>query len=140
MVYCSNTLLAQRYHLSYIILTPSNIPKISMYKWSNFLQDYSEQVFLYIVIHAGGAIMTVATDRMQQWARIDASLGLPCLRNPNKFILPILINGGIPNIGEEDESGKTADKEAQIVWQEPVAQEKAKAKTETADALVTRKN
>ena len=106
----------------------------------------AEDVYLAIaslvvgIVHAGGAIMPVATDRMQQWARTDASLGLPWLRNPKNLILPILIDGGIPNIGEEDESGKTADEEAQIIWQEPVAQEKAKAKTETADALVTRKN
>ena len=134
----SNTLLAQRNHLSYMILTPSNIPKTSLYKWSNFLQDYPEQVFLYIVVHAGGAIMTVAADRMQQWARIDTSLGLLCPYNPNQFILPILIDGGIPDIGEEAESRKTAGKETQALWQEPITQTKANAK-ETADAPVTRK-
>ncbi|KAL9067727.1 MAG: hypothetical protein Q9161_006719 [Pseudevernia consocians] len=75
--------------------------------------------------HAGGPICPIATDLLQAWARLDARHGVTCLRNPNRFIIPVLIGGGMPVTEEEEIGGSTnwdlSDDQAQAIWDEQAA-------------------
>ena len=80
------------------------------------------------IAQAGGPTVIIATDEMQQYARVQKP-PFVCLSDPNIFIMSILIDGGMPDVGEEGEDDtddwELADEDAQAIWEQKVAREEA---------------